>query len=389
MVSPTLQRSIVALDKTDYAVLTQGRRSWLFAQRLIPLPSALLRMPIVLGWLLRDHLRLQPRTTLAATVIPQMGCNAACHYCIQNVTVSPTSVQRVKASWMNDAVMDATVKFIEQRRVTLGMKGIDLNIFGGEPLLSPERCYRLLERLAHLSSAVIVTNAVLLSVDVARGLTERGVRGIQITFDGARKDHDNIRVLAANDGPTYDTIVTNLAAIDALDVLPNRQLRVNVTATNLAGLSGLLYDLAAKLTPKRWVVYFAVVDDNDVGWQDSVAPDQTLGMALADLARLAARLGFALPYPDGVGECGFCSKSFGEGGMVVNADGKLSSCWDTAGFPGMVVGDVVTGYAAEGNKNKWVQCGYRSVNQGPLNTRGGDLEELAWAIRELTVLRAT
>ncbi len=161
-----------------------------------------------------------------------------------------------------------------------------------------------------------------------------------------------------------------------------------MTASNLAGLPDLLHDLAKKLTPKRWVIYFALVDDNAVGWKDSIAPDQTVGSALANLARLADELGFPPPYP-GASECGFCSKSFGQGGMVVNADGKLSSCWDTAGFPDMVVGNVASGYKIEGNEAKWVQCGYRSVNQGPLNSRGGDLEELAWTLRELAAMRAT
>ncbi len=194
MANPAFRRSTVTLGATSYPVLTQGRKSWLFAQRLIPLPSPLLRIPPILGWLLRDHLRTRPNTTLAATVIPQMGCNAACHYCIQNVTVGPTGVERVRAAWMTDAVMDDTVAFIEARRLALGMKKVHLNIFGGEPLLNPGRCYRLLERTAHLGSAAIVTNAVLLSVDVAKGLTDRGVQSIQITFDGARDDHDQIRI---------------------------------------------------------------------------------------------------------------------------------------------------------------------------------------------------
>lgn len=385
---PIFRRSTVTLGKSDYAVLSQGRRSWLFAQRLIPLPSALLYAPAALSWLLRDHLRSQPRTLLAATVIPQMGCNAACNYCIQNITVGPTGVQRVKAAWMSDRVMDATVAFIESRRIALGLKGVALNIFGGEPLLNPGRCYRLLERTAHLTEATIVTNAVLLTVEVAQGLTNRGVQNMQVTFDGARDEHDRVRVLAANDGPTYDTIVANLKAIDMLDVLPHRQLRVNVTASNLAGLSGLVCDLAANLTPDRWVIYFALVDDNNVGWNNSLPPDQTVGLALANLARLAAQLGFLVPYPGGSSECGFCSEQFGEGGMVVNADGKLSSCWDTAGFPDMVVGDVFTGYKIAGNESKWVHCGYRSVNQGSVDARGDDLKELAWAIRELSVQQA-
>jgi len=86
-------------------------------------------------------------------------------------------------------------------------------------------------------------------------------------------------------------------------------------------------------------------------------------------------------------DCGYCSQSFGDGGMVVNADGKLASCWDTAGFPNMVVGDVWNGYVQpDGNENRWVQCSHRSLNQSEPFART-TLTELDWTLRELAVQR--
>jgi uncharacterized protein len=365
--------------------LTSGLKAQIFVgSDIVTAPSLLLHMPGILQWLLAEEL--SPETDdpfMGATVIPQMGCNAACGYCIQNLRTTPSEVERVPGYWMNDQMIRDTVAFIERQRQSQKKKGVILSIFGGEPLLNVQRCYRLLEEVEHLASASIITNGVLLTPEVATGLTARGVHSIQITFDGAREQHDAIRVLAANGGGTYDRIVYNLQQVDALPVLPHRQLRVNVTRSNLARLDELVDDLAEKLNPTNWTLYFALVDDNGIGWNDGLNPDELVGSRLAQLARQAAAHGFipSLPSSKTV-NCSYCSDPFGQGGMVVNADGRLYSCWDTAGFPDMSVGHVRTGYASpRDNDHKWVQCGFRSTNGGSQ----APLEELNWALREIAV----
>ncbi len=383
------RRSALQLNDQSFPVIMTGRKAWLFiGSEPIRLPTYLTKWPGLLSWGLRNYLEPPPNTTLWATVIPQMGCNAACGYCFQNVSVTETSVERVDATWMTDKVMEATVVFIEKERLRKGLDGVHVGLFGGEPLLNPERCYKLLEMVEHRVGASIISNGIRLTPEIAQGLTERGVSSIQITFDGAREDHDQVRVLAANRDGTYDTILDNLVQIDALPVLPSRQLRVNVTQKNIGNLEALVRDLADKLEPSRWLLYFAVVDDIGAGWAGGLTPGRRLADTLIGLSRLAQDNGFKIAPPSAGRECGFCSQSFGDGGMVVNADGQLSSCWETAGFPTMVVGNVWSGYKPAGNEHKWVQCGYQSVNQGSIQERAGDFEELDWALRELAVERA-
>lgn len=365
--------------------LTNRFKAWVFAgSDIVAIPALLLLTPRVLQWLLAEELAPDDTDPLmGATVIPQMGCNAACGYCIQNLRTTSAGVDRVPGYWMSDQMIHDTVAFIERQRQAQGKVGVVLNIFGGEPLLNVQRCYQLLETVKHLASASIITNGVLLTPEVATGLTERGVHNVQITFDGARKQHDTIRVLAANGGGTYDRIVSNLQQIDDLPVLPHRQLRVNVTRGNLAGLGELVDDLAEKLNPTNWTLYFALVDDNGIGWNDGLRPDESVGTRLALLARRAAERGFVTPLPSsGTVHCSYCSRPFGDGGMVVNADGTLYSCWDTAGFSDMSVGDVYTGYISpRGTAHRWVQCGHRSTNHGSQEP----IEELNWTLRELAV----
>src|SRR5438552_17047402 len=104
----TIQRSSVDLNGVSLRVLIAGRDAWLFTGNgTFRVPSGLLRLPRALSWLVRDLLQPTPSSTLLATVIPQMGCNAACGYCIQNIRTTPTGVERVKAIWMSDEIMAA------------------------------------------------------------------------------------------------------------------------------------------------------------------------------------------------------------------------------------------------------------------------------------------
>lgn len=384
-----LERRQVRFPEGSVRAITVGARTYLFlGGEPLPVPTWTLKVPYLLKWLLKEHRAPRPSNTLGATVIPQMGCNAACGYCIQNTSVTHDRVVRVKPVWMADPTIGATAAFIEQQRQRRGVPYVGLTIFGGEPLLNPERCYRILERIQHVGSAVIVTNGTLLSLDVAQRLTELGVHNVQITFDGAQNEHDSIRVLAANGGGTYGTILQNLVAIDGTPFLPHRQLRIHVSRGNVDGLQSLLEDLASKLTPERWLVYFAIVDDNQVGWTGGVTPEAELDHRLAQLVRSAASMKFQTAIPSNSFHCGICSDGFGEGGIVVNADGQLSSCWDTAGFPDMVVGNVWSGYVSPtDNSHKWVQCGYRSDNQGVARDRTGNLTEHDWALCENAVQR--
>lgn len=387
MVQPTvLRRSLVRLRGESFPAITANGRTWLFmGAEPVPVPSALLRVPRVLSWLLAEHLQSGEESVLSATVIPQMGCNLRCGYCFQNVRRIPV-VQRVEAAWMTDETIAVTAAFIERQRVAQGLDGVSLLVFGGEPLLNPDRPCALLRSIQHLKRAAMVTNGVFLTPEVAVRLAEAGLHHIQITFDGARADHDKVRISASGRG-TYDVIVDNLAALDKLSVLPGRSLRVNVTHSNLAGLGSLIRDLADRLEAARWGLNLSLVDDNKIGWDDVLEPGQSVESAFIALLRLAAGLGFRVPTPGKASKgCQFCSEPFGAGGMVVNADGRLYSCWETAGFTHMAVGDVWDGYLpAQGNEARWVECGANSQNQGLASERGGNWDELDWVLRELVV----
>ena len=78
-------------------------------------------------------------------------------------------------------------------------------------------------------------------------------------------------------------------------------------------------------------------------------------------------LGFRVSRPRAGVPCATCGFGDGRYGAVVNADGVLSSCWETAGKPGWEVGSVRTGYLPSARtRDRWVACGdlYRYSEDG-------------------------
>lgn len=70
---------------------------------------------------------------------------------------------------------------------------------------------------------------------------------------------------------------------------------------------------------------------------------------------MARQLGFRTPLPRDT-HCDFCSVEGGRYGAVVNADGALFSCWESAGRRGYAVGTVTGGYD-DYPAERWIRCG--------------------------------
>ena len=380
------RRSQIQIPDGLFPAITAGRKTWIFSDGgPIVMPTWETRAPQrVLSWLLHGLLQPIPDNTLSVTVTTRLGCNLRCGYCFQNTKFTPGRVDRISNDWMSDEVIAATAAFVHHQRRHQARDDVSLLLFGGEPLIDPGHCYKVLDAIEH-NEASIVTNGVYLSTVVAKELALRGVGVVQVTFDGARQDHNNVRI-RANGGGTYDEIMLRLIKLDELDVFPERHLRINVTPSNLPRLYELVADLQANLNASRWTLYFSPVQDHDIGWTDVLTPRQSVDLSLAVLARQAAEAGFRVPLP-GRAACGYCHESFGDGGIVVSPNGDLASCWETAGFKHMAVGNVWDGYKPRaGNEHLWVPCGYNSMNQrtGPPSP-AGQFSEYDWSLFEGTV----
>lgn len=315
-----------------------------------------------------DALRAGGLFTVAAyrsyslTVLTSTACNLGCGYCFQNTgqdVSGGTRPPRIDTASLRTDTITAILDFTADRMRAAGLDRLALMIFGGEPLLNPRGCLELLRRSAEhgLAGAAMTTNGVLLTPTIAVRLAELGLRTAQLTFDGDRDDHDRIRVRRSRrDTATFDTIVTNLArASEVTDI--GWTLRVNVSHLNHHGIGDLVDRLAERLDPARCALDLAWVGDIGIGYHNELSRTDDLAAAFGRWQRHALDLGFQVPRPGPDRPCQACSFRDGRYGAVVNADGTLSSCWETAGKPGWTVGTVADGYQpTTETEPRWTSC---------------------------------
>jgi uncharacterized protein len=299
-------------------------------------------------------------TTYGLTVLTSTDCNLGCGYCFQNTGQDETGGNRpprIRHSRLTSETITTILEFAGRQMRLSGLDKLTVLLFGGEPLLNPRGCVELLTRAADygLVRANMISNLTLMTPRLARQLSDAGLREVQVTFDGDRETHDHIRVRRSRGG-TFDTILANLAM--ASEAAPLRwTLRVNVSHRNHGGMDALIERLGAGTDPSRCAIYFALVGDIGIGYGNDLSHDRMLASDFSRWQRRALELGFNVARPSARVYCRTCGPGDGRYGAVVNADGTLSSCWDTAGKPGWEVGTVSAGYLPAGQiEGRWVSC---------------------------------
>lgn len=102
-----------------------------------------------------------------------------------------------------------------------------------------------------------------------------------------------------------------------------------------------------------------------VGYENDLEHTRTLTASFVRWHQRALDLGFRVPLPRANMPCRTCGYGDGRYGAVVNADGTLSSCWETAGKPGWEVGTAAAGYLpAAHTRDRWISCADR-YDPGP------------------------
>jgi uncharacterized protein len=295
------------------------------------------------------------------TVLTSTDCNLGCGYCFQNTVqdlAGGNRPPRIAHSRLTSDTITTVLEFAGRQMAAVSTEKLSILLFGGEPLLNPSGCLELLARAADygLASAWMISNTTLLTPALAKKLWDRQLHIIQVTFDGDRADHDQIRVRRSNGG-TFDAIVDNMAR--ASQAAPMAwSLRVNVSHRNQLGIDTLLERLAAALDLSRCTISFDQIRDMGVGYANDLTPTGDLVADFARWQRRALELGFKVPRPKANVPCRTCGYGNGRYGAVVSPDGTLSSCWETAGKPGWEVGTAGAGYLpAEVTRSRWIGCG--------------------------------
>lgn len=146
---------------------------------------------------------------LSIRLAPTLACNLRCLYCYE-------SHDPIR---MHDDVADGIMRFIQRRWDAYRFVDLDVSWYGGEPTLEMDRIESLTSRMQEWCAergvsyrAAIVTNASLITDDVAERLAKAGVSMAMPTLDGLQSHHDERRV-AANGGGSFEQTMRGIRAM--------------------------------------------------------------------------------------------------------------------------------------------------------------------------------
>ena len=232
---------------------------------------------------------------------------------------------------MSKEVEQALVEWVEQ--LLADRKSINVAWFGGEPLLAKGTIRRLTgmfreiadEKKARYSSSM-TTNGYYLDQDFRSLLPELGIEYIQITLDGDRDDHNNLRMRRNGQG-SFDRIIDNVIAF--ADEKPECQLtlRVNCTDENYDRIPKLLERLPNKVR-KATPIFFRYVWPNEASGNRYFAAALEAKEPFKDLAKLyaiARGLGWVTRNPHNEMTDGYCEVDY-QGYYQISPEGDIFLC---------------------------------------------------------------
>lgn len=287
-----------------------------------------------LDWLKFEHNHARfDETTLALVIAPTMACNMACSYCYEGN----------KQGRMSEETVQAVLDFVKRR--TGALTALDIDWFGGEPLLAMAIIERLSTGLLDLSAAhhfeyrsSIVSNGYLLTPETVDRLVALKCTTVQVTLDGPSRLHNQKRPLK-NGKSSFETIITNLRyAVGRMNV----SVRVNVDKSyTIEVIQELIDELKrAGLDKKVWVNFGMLEAATGVcsNIAESCYGAADFSKIEAEYYALLLKEGFRiqkLPAPTSV----FCMAQQ-VGCFLIDPDGDLYRCFNHTGDKSHAIGHV-------------------------------------------------
>lgn len=271
------------------------------------------------------------QSTIGLTIAPTNNCNFRCPYCFEE--------NKSRVTMTND-VIEHLISFINRH---IFAKKLAITWYGGEPLLAFNQIKKLLSKIEALPLKLIhhriITNGYYFDQKVIDYFKNHKLNVIQITLDGKKERHDEIRKNISSGLSSFEVILSNVDNI--LKQLPETKvaIRINIDKKN----SDDYYELS-KILNERWKGYsnyeiypgIIRVDNED---KTDLGGD---AMRHQDVAKFLFNIGekkdFYVDYfPSPLKKvCAATSIN----SYIIGAEGEIYKCWNDLTDPNKIIGYV-------------------------------------------------
>lgn len=259
------------------------------------------------------------------TIAPTMDCNYTCHYCFE---------KREKI-YLDDERINAIVNYVSLQK---HIKHVKIVWFGGEPLLALNQIEDLYFKLREIEGkeydSRIITNGYFLNREVLERLVCIGVSSMQITLDGNKSNHNNVKfTLDCKD--TFSKTLNNIDLV--LREFPDLyvDLRVNITRKNTSDYKELYDYLKQRYASyKNFSLYPGFVCDTCGDCSDICLSRKEKVKYIMDLYKNGVRTAYSC-YPGSLyQECAIRN----ENTIAFDPEGYAYKCWEIMGNKQYAIG---------------------------------------------------
>lgn len=267
---------------------------------------------------------------LSYVLILTTECNLACSYCYERNIKNKTTIQNT------ELLVEHIINDIE----ISGIRRVEVEFTGGEPLLNIDKIKKIVEELSALSIVdfkfSIVTNGLLINKDILDFL-EYYKFNVQISLDGYSRDHNLLRV-DKDKNPTFDIIIKNIIMLLNYTKSVMLSLRINLSALNHEKIHNVVYELNEKIPSnlrKDIFVYCDYVDvenDNENFLKDDIIYNKILYLYFL-LEKYSYRI------PENYISAGLCMIK-NDNSIAFDPDGNIIKCYSCVGDNNVKIGEV-------------------------------------------------
>ena len=153
------------------------------------------------------------KAVFMATILTTYNCNFACTYCFEEST-------RASSQKLEPKTGDAVVVWLKRKVEKLGVRSLELNFYGGEPLLNQPMLEDIASRMKTWCEErgtafkfMMQTNGALLTPELVDRYMKLGLARVQVSVDGTKEVHDRQRPMRGSGQGTFDVVIGNLMAV--------------------------------------------------------------------------------------------------------------------------------------------------------------------------------